>query len=96
MRNVAPFPPPSIAATVDVDRDVVLPALEPVLSSVSLPEAAQQAEHLIGQVVEVRSLCFNGYVRSDSHPRCSVSGRDTCDAKSIDKKHPKNRSQKSV
>ena len=50
MKNIEPIPPPSIAATVDVDRDVVLPTLEPVLSSVNLQEAEKQAQQLIEQV----------------------------------------------
>ena len=50
MKNIEPIPPPSIAATVDVDRDVVLPTLEPVLSSVNLSEAEKEAQQLIERV----------------------------------------------
>ena len=49
MKNIAPVPPPSIAATVDIDRDIVLSTLQPVLVSTSLPEISQQAETLIVQ-----------------------------------------------
>ncbi|KAF7793565.1 hypothetical protein EIP86_004679 [Pleurotus ostreatoroseus] len=52
LRNITPIPPPSIAATVDIDRDVVLPTLEPVLTSLALPEAAQRAQELITQSAE--------------------------------------------
>ncbi|KAI0800600.1 ARM repeat-containing protein [Fomes fomentarius] len=47
LRNISPIPPPSIAATLDLDRDVVLPTLEPVLTSIDLPEAVQTAQHAI-------------------------------------------------
>ena len=51
LRNISPIPPPSIAATVDLDRDVVLPTLEPVLASIDLQEAAQTAQHAIDNQV---------------------------------------------
>lgn len=54
MKNIEPIPPPSIAATVDLDRDVVIPVLEPVLSSVSLPDAAQLAHDLVSKEVSAR------------------------------------------
>ena len=50
LRNIEPIPPPSIVATVDIDRDVVLPTLEPVLVSMPLAEASQQASELIVQL----------------------------------------------
>lgn len=53
MKNIAPIPPPSIAATVDLDRDVVIPALEPVLSLISLSEASQLAHDLISKEVSL-------------------------------------------
>ena len=51
LRNITPIPPPSIAATVDLDRDVVLPTLEPVLTSIDLGEATQAAQHAIDNQV---------------------------------------------
>lgn len=53
LRNVSPIPPPSIAATVDLDRDVVLPTLEPVLTSMDLQEASQAAQHALDNQVSV-------------------------------------------
>lgn len=53
MKNISPIPPPSIAATVDLDRDVVIPVLEPVLSSISLSEASQLAHDLISKEVSM-------------------------------------------
>jgi hypothetical protein len=51
MRNISPIPLPSAAAGLDVDREVVLPALEPVIRGVSLMEAAQIAHAQIVQQV---------------------------------------------
>jgi len=56
MRNILPFPPISIAATVDVDRDIVLPTLEPVLSLVSLPKAAEVVLELIAKEDSIPQL----------------------------------------
>ncbi|KAH9854273.1 ARM repeat-containing protein [Lenzites betulinus] len=56
LRNVSPVPPPSIAATVDLDRDVVLPTLEPVLSSTDLQDAAQAAQQAIDQQESIPQL----------------------------------------
>ncbi|KAL1951704.1 hypothetical protein VTO73DRAFT_853 [Trametes versicolor] len=55
LRNISPIPPPSIAATVDLDRDVVLPTLEPVLST-DLQEAAEAAQHAIDQQESIPQL----------------------------------------
>ena len=51
LRNISPIPPPSIAATVDLDRDVVVPTLEPVLASVDLQEASQAAQRALDKQV---------------------------------------------
>ena len=58
LRNISPIPPPSIAATVDLDRDVILPTLEPVLGSIDLQEASQAAQH----AVDNKESCLNRYV----------------------------------
>ncbi|KAI8990655.1 ARM repeat-containing protein [Trametes punicea] len=68
LRNISPIPPPSIAATVDLDRDVVLPTLEPVLSSTDLQEAAQVAQRAIDQqesVPQLESLSLKHTPKSD-------------------------------
>ncbi|KAI9066451.1 ARM repeat-containing protein [Trametes sanguinea] len=68
LRNVSPIPPPSIAATVDLDRDVVLPTLEPVLSSTDLQEAAQAAQRAIDQyepIPQLENLSLKGTPKSD-------------------------------
>ena len=58
LRNISPIPPPSIAATIDLDGDVVLPTLEPVLNSIDLQEASQAAQHALDNQVRF----FNRYV----------------------------------
>ncbi|KIK70596.1 hypothetical protein GYMLUDRAFT_65816 [Collybiopsis luxurians FD-317 M1] len=47
LRNISPLPPPSSASLVDVDKDIVLPLLQPVISSASLSEAAVRAQQAI-------------------------------------------------
>ncbi|KAF8274277.1 ARM repeat-containing protein [Lactarius quietus] len=39
LRNLAPFPPPSSIASIDLDKEIFLPALLLVVSSISLQEA---------------------------------------------------------
>ncbi|KAH9897678.1 armadillo-type protein [Cubamyces lactineus] len=68
LRNISPVPPPSIAATVDLDRDVVLPTLEPVLSSTDLQEIAQAAQQAIDQqesIPQLESLSLKHTPKSD-------------------------------
>ncbi|KAM5539986.1 hypothetical protein V8D89_006489 [Ganoderma adspersum] len=56
LRNISPIPPPSIAATIDLDRDVVLPTLEPVLNSIDLQEASQAAQHALANQESIPQL----------------------------------------
>ncbi|KAF7288173.1 ARM repeat-containing protein [Mycena chlorophos] len=49
LRNVSPIPPPSIASSMDIDRDVVLPQLHPVVADLSLTEASTAALQCISQ-----------------------------------------------
>ncbi|EKM61546.1 uncharacterized protein PHACADRAFT_135300 [Phanerochaete carnosa HHB-10118-sp] len=68
LRNVAPIPPPSIAAMVDIDTELILPALLPVISSASLPEISQRVQELIAQeeaVPEMEKLSLKGAPKSD-------------------------------
>ena len=44
LRHVVPISPPSIAATLEIDRDVVIPTLQPVISSLSIAEASERGE----------------------------------------------------
>ncbi|PSS36793.1 hypothetical protein PHLCEN_2v1337 [Hermanssonia centrifuga] len=68
MRNIVPIPPPSIASTVDIDRDIVLPTLEPVLTSISTAEASQCAQELITQedsIPEIQKLSLKNSLKTD-------------------------------
>jgi hypothetical protein len=56
VRNVSPFPPPTPASFLDIDKDIVLPLLHPVISSVSLTDASNAAQRLIAE--PVRALEF--------------------------------------
>lgn len=47
LRNIAPLPPPSAASLVDMDRDIVLPLLQPIVSSISLTEATSRAQNAV-------------------------------------------------
>ncbi|KAF7313223.1 ARM repeat-containing protein [Mycena kentingensis (nom. inval.)] len=47
LRNILPIPPPSAASAVDIDKDVVLPQLQPVIADLSLLEASASALELV-------------------------------------------------
>jgi hypothetical protein len=47
LRNLAPFLPPSSIASVDLDKEILLPVLVPVVSSVSLQEATETVRELV-------------------------------------------------
>ncbi|KAI9508368.1 ARM repeat-containing protein [Russula earlei] len=46
LRNLAPFLPPSSIASVDLDKEIILPVLAPVVSSASLQEATAAVREL--------------------------------------------------
>ncbi|KAI0032161.1 ARM repeat-containing protein [Vararia minispora EC-137] len=46
LRNVSPIPPPSTISLVDLDKEVVLPTLLPVISSTSLHETSDAVQRL--------------------------------------------------
>ncbi|TCD71129.1 hypothetical protein EIP91_012077 [Steccherinum ochraceum] len=56
LKNVSPIPPPSIAATIDLDKDVILPTLQPVLASAYLHETSNNVQHLIAQEDTIPAL----------------------------------------
>ncbi|KAG9314153.1 ARM repeat-containing protein [Chiua virens] len=45
--NTSPFPPPSGTSTIDINNDLLLPVLCPVVSSLPLDEVAQQVQDLV-------------------------------------------------
>ncbi|RDB28844.1 hypothetical protein Hypma_015922 [Hypsizygus marmoreus] len=47
LRNLSPLPPPTAAGFIDIDKDIVLPLLQPVIASISLPETANTALELV-------------------------------------------------
>ncbi|KAI0315662.1 ARM repeat-containing protein [Amylostereum chailletii] len=47
LRNVAPIPPPSAVAALDLDKEVLLPVLVPVITGASLHAAAAAVQQLI-------------------------------------------------
>ncbi|CAK5262186.1 unnamed protein product [Mycena citricolor] len=54
--NVSPITPPSAASALDIDRDVILPQLLPVISSLSLSEVSRSALQLIEEQSTVPSI----------------------------------------
>ena len=46
LRNISPLPPLTTASTVDIGDKIVLPLMQPLLTSISLPEVSQQVQAL--------------------------------------------------
>lgn len=68
IRNVLPIPPPSAASFLDIDKDVVLPLLLPVISSISLPDTSNLVQQLIQRQVsepQIDNLSLNHTPKSD-------------------------------
>ncbi|KAJ7186701.1 armadillo-type protein [Mycena filopes] len=68
LRNVSPIPPPSAASAIDVDKEIVLPQLQPVISSISLIDASASALQLISQQTEtpnIENLSLKNTPKSD-------------------------------
>lgn len=49
LRNVSPMPPPAAASNIDIDKDIVLPLLQPVISSMSLLETSNVVSDLLSK-----------------------------------------------
>ncbi|KAF9015727.1 armadillo-type protein [Cyathus striatus] len=56
LRNLLPLPPPSAASFVDIDKEIVLPLLQPVISLASLPEASNIVQQLVTRQIELDQL----------------------------------------
>ncbi|KAH8111844.1 armadillo-type protein [Phellopilus nigrolimitatus] len=68
LRNIAPVPAPSAASTVDIDRDVILPLVTPILTSISLAEASDRVLQLVSAEEEepkVEKLSLKHTPKSD-------------------------------
>ncbi|KAH7923890.1 ARM repeat-containing protein [Leucogyrophana mollusca] len=46
--NVSPLPPPSATSAIDITKDVTLPLLQPVISSLSLVDVSNAVQELVG------------------------------------------------
>jgi hypothetical protein len=53
LRNVSPLPPLTAASAVDIEGEIVLPIMQPLLTSISLPDASQQIQELVEKQVRV-------------------------------------------
>lgn len=51
LRNVSPLPPLAAASAVDIEDEIVLPLLQPLLTSISLLKASQQIQVLVEKQV---------------------------------------------
>lgn len=68
LRNVSPIPPPSAASFVDIDKDVVLPLLQPIISSISLPDISttvQELVHRFSSEPQLEKLSLKNSPKSD-------------------------------
>ena len=63
-----PIPPPSAASFLDIDKDVVMPLLLPVISSISLPDtsnAVQQLTQRQASEPQIENMSLNHTPKSD-------------------------------
>jgi len=58
LRNVSPIRPPAAASFVDIDKDIVLPLLQPVISSIPLHDASNAVQELLAREV----ICCGRYL----------------------------------
>ncbi|KAJ7604904.1 armadillo-type protein [Mycena rosella] len=69
LRNVAPIPPPSAASAIDIDKEIVLPQLQPVIASISLADASASVLQLIEQQAssapDIEQLSLKNTPKSD-------------------------------
>ncbi|KAG2022828.1 hypothetical protein CC2G_000548 [Coprinopsis cinerea AmutBmut pab1-1] len=68
LQNISPIPGPSVASAVEIDKEVTLPLLQPVISSISLPEISKTVQELIQrQATEpaIEQLTLKNLPRSD-------------------------------
>jgi len=68
IRNVLPLPPPSAISLLDIDKNIVLPLLLPMISSVSLSDTSNAVQQLIQQQAvepQIENLSLNHTPKSD-------------------------------
>ncbi|KAF5368331.1 hypothetical protein D9758_002154 [Tetrapyrgos nigripes] len=47
LRNISPLPPPTPASFIDIDKEIVLPLLQPIISSINLSEVASNVQQFV-------------------------------------------------
>ncbi|TFK77473.1 ARM repeat-containing protein [Pluteus cervinus] len=75
LRNISPIPPPSIASSVDIDRDIILPLLQPIITSISLAEDSKIAQDLAMQhetLPQLDQLSIKNTPKHDHKPPSEV------------------------
>ncbi|PFH52284.1 hypothetical protein AMATHDRAFT_57331 [Amanita thiersii Skay4041] len=68
LRNISPIPPPAATTLLDIDKDIVLPLLLPVISSVALPEVSKVVMELVGREAaepQIEKLSLKNAPKSD-------------------------------
>ncbi|KAG7099676.1 hypothetical protein E1B28_001500 [Marasmius oreades] len=50
LRNISPLPPAITGSIIDIDKEIILPLLQPVISSVSLPDIAATVQQLVDSI----------------------------------------------
>ncbi|KAK7058514.1 hypothetical protein VNI00_002148 [Paramarasmius palmivorus] len=68
LRNISPLSPPTAGSDVDIDREIVLPLLQPVIASVSLPEVTATAQRLVDSIASeppIEKLSLKNVPKSD-------------------------------
>ncbi|KIL71572.1 hypothetical protein M378DRAFT_6294 [Amanita muscaria Koide BX008] len=68
LRNMSPIPPPSASSFMDIDKDIVLPLLQPVISSISLPEISHTVQELVQRQAsepQIEKLSLKNTPKSD-------------------------------
>jgi len=62
LRNISPLPPLTAASAVHIEEEIVLPLLQPLLTSISLPETSKQIQELVE-----KQVCIPHSTHSVSH-----------------------------
>ncbi|KAF9270677.1 ARM repeat-containing protein [Marasmius fiardii PR-910] len=69
LRNISPLPPAVTGSIIDIDKEIILPLLQPVVSSVSLSEVATTAQQLVDSIASeppsVEKLSIKNAPKSD-------------------------------
>ena len=66
LRNVSPLSSSGVTSDIDIDKDIVMPLLKPVITSVSLTDATNKALELVDSSVWSLRLIQN-YLHSSFH-----------------------------